>query len=129
MKIYSCYVIASHDFKRTYAGVTTELDRRLRQHDGILRGGAKATRGFGVCQLLFVVNGFGANKRDAMRMEWRLKEHPTWKAPNSHVGVYSHIQTRQALLQKAMDWASQNIDYELTVVYGLPSRALSCVHM
>ncbi len=29
---------------RTYVGITTDLDRRLEQHNGQRRGGAKATR-------------------------------------------------------------------------------------
>lgn len=32
---------------RSYVGTTTDLERRLRQHDGLLAGGARATRGKG----------------------------------------------------------------------------------
>jgi putative endonuclease len=31
---------------RTYTGVTNDLDRRLEQHNGLLPGGAKATRAY-----------------------------------------------------------------------------------
>ena len=75
----------------------TELDRRCKNDSWIWCMLA------GVCQLLFVVNGFGENKRDALQMDWRLKEHPTWKAPNPFFGAKRPIQTRQALLQKAVD--------------------------
>ncbi len=38
------YVLIAADGRRTYVGVTTELDRRLAQHNGERPGGAKATR-------------------------------------------------------------------------------------
>lgn len=38
------YVLLSADERRTYVGITSELSRRLDQHNGMLPGGAKATR-------------------------------------------------------------------------------------
>ena len=38
------YVLVSVGDKRTYVGVTTDLQRRLRQHNGELTGGARSTR-------------------------------------------------------------------------------------
>ena len=37
------YVILSSN-QRTYVGITTDVDRRLRQHNGELPGGARSTR-------------------------------------------------------------------------------------
>jgi putative endonuclease len=39
------YLLLSNDGKRTYVGVTTDLERRLEQHNGNRPGGAKTTRG------------------------------------------------------------------------------------
>ena len=39
------YVLVSRA-GRTYVGVTTDVERRLRQHNGVLSGGARSTRGF-----------------------------------------------------------------------------------
>jgi structure-specific endonuclease subunit SLX1 len=38
------YVLVSTTIRRTYVGVSTDVDRRARQHNGELRGGARATR-------------------------------------------------------------------------------------
>jgi len=38
------YCLLSADKKSTYVGITTNLARRLRAHNGWIRGGAKSTR-------------------------------------------------------------------------------------
>jgi len=38
-----CYIIRIADKNRTYVGYTIEPKRRIQQHNGILKGGAKAT--------------------------------------------------------------------------------------
>jgi predicted GIY-YIG superfamily endonuclease len=38
------YVLVSTTARRTYVGVTTDVARRARQHNGELRGGARTTR-------------------------------------------------------------------------------------
>ena len=44
MATWFAYVLVSTKIRRTYVGVTTDVDRRARQHNGELRGGARATR-------------------------------------------------------------------------------------
>ncbi|GIL87829.1 hypothetical protein Vretifemale_15879 [Volvox reticuliferus] len=41
---YYNYILVSESTQRTYNGITTDLDRRLQQHQGLLPGGAKSTR-------------------------------------------------------------------------------------
>jgi predicted GIY-YIG superfamily endonuclease len=58
---------------RTYVGATVDPDRRLQQHNGILKGGAIATSRvpggwYRVCYL----KGF-ESKREALRFEWWWK--------------------------------------------------------
>jgi len=57
--------------RKTYVGVTNNLKRRLRQHNGDIRGGARATRGPGQWRVLFVLSGF-PTRRAALQFEWRL---------------------------------------------------------
>ncbi len=41
---WTVYVLWSASRGRTYVGITTDVERRLRQHNGDLVGGARATR-------------------------------------------------------------------------------------
>lgn len=63
---------------RTYVGYTVDPERRLRQHNGELRGGARRTRagGHGTWELLFVVSVEDASlfgQHVALSLEWHLK--------------------------------------------------------
>ena len=58
---------------RTYVGATVDVDRRLKQHNGALSGGARATATvpggwYRVCH----IRGF-ESKREALRFEWWWK--------------------------------------------------------
>jgi putative endonuclease len=58
--IFLLYVLESKDGKRTYVGVTKNLRHRLRQHNGVISGGAKATRGRN-WRVALIVKGFISN--------------------------------------------------------------------
>lgn len=66
-----CYMLASLDGKKTYVGATVNPDRRLRQHNGEICGGARATKGR-AWRRVFLIGGF-AEEREALRFEWRWK--------------------------------------------------------
>jgi structure-specific endonuclease subunit SLX1 len=70
-KPWFCYMLASVDGKKTYVGATVDPDRRLRQHNGELAGGAYATKGR-AWKRRFLVGGF-VDERAALRFEWRWK--------------------------------------------------------
>ncbi len=74
-KKYYVYIIHS-DFERTYCGVTNDLIRRLKQHNGIIQGGAKATRGRS-WEYFFIIEGF-QDKIEALQFEWKM-HHPDGK--------------------------------------------------
>lgn len=58
-----------------YCGVTTNLQKRIQQHN--LGKGAKYTKTFGPVYLVIAKSGF--NKRDAYRMECYIKQLPKVK--------------------------------------------------
>ncbi len=70
-KQWFCYMLQSTDGKRTYVGATIDPNRRLRQHNGEISGGARATKGRAWARR-FLVSGF-ADERAALRFEWRWK--------------------------------------------------------
>lgn len=70
---WQCYLLETvTGSPKTYVGITPDLDRRLRQHNGELAGGAAATHGRAwrrVCH----VTGFPDHKA-ALQFEWRWKQ-------------------------------------------------------
>ncbi len=71
-KPWSCYCLVSQSGS-TYIGSTVDVDRRLRQHNGELSGGAFATkRGSGWQRACHIV-GF-PDEKAALQFEWRWKQ-------------------------------------------------------
>lgn len=55
-----------------YTGISTDPERRLRQHQGELRGGAKALRGKGPLTLVWQYQA--PNRSQASSLEYQLKQ-------------------------------------------------------
>ena len=72
--MWKCYLLATNDggSQKTYVGVTPDLDRRLRQHNGLLSGGAKATHGR-QWERIGHVAGF-PDHTAVLQFEWRWKQ-------------------------------------------------------
>jgi predicted GIY-YIG superfamily endonuclease len=70
--MWSVYLLESLDGRRTYVGMTNNLDRRLRQHNHELVGGAVATAGRDWRRLVSI-QGF-PDQRAALQFEWRWKQ-------------------------------------------------------
>lgn len=58
---------------RTYAGVTNDWPHRFRQHNGEIKGGARATMTGKPWKLAALAYGFKGDKSMAMRYEWFTK--------------------------------------------------------
>ena len=68
-----CYCLIS-DSGKTYIGATVDLDHRLRQHNGEIKGGARATSMEpGTWRRVCHVSGFPDN-HSALQFEWRWKQ-------------------------------------------------------
>ena len=67
--MYVCYIIFNN--KCSYVGITNNIKRRLRQHNGEIKGGAKYTSIYNkesLWQYGCYVDGF-KSKQDALRFE------------------------------------------------------------
>lgn len=69
---WQVYVLASATLAATYVGVTVDLERRLRQHNGELPGGARATRRGRPWRTARVFGPF-ADRAEAQRVEHAVK--------------------------------------------------------
>ncbi|KAG7370063.1 GIY-YIG catalytic domain containing protein [Nitzschia inconspicua] len=83
-KYFHCYLLKSEDPKhphKTYVGFTTNPHRRLRQHNGIVKGGAWRTkRGGRPWTFVAIVEGFPSNVV-ALKFEW------AWQHCNKSLAV------------------------------------------
>ena len=66
------YVVVCFD-NSFYCGITTNIERRLKQHNGELTGGAKYTRSYRPWKPVLCVNGF-FTKNQALSFEYRVKK-------------------------------------------------------
>jgi structure-specific endonuclease subunit SLX1 len=69
-----CYLLESLDGKRTYVGSTNNLSRRIRQHNGLIKGGAKYTTAYKSVgwKIICFVKGF-QTKSKCLSFEWHWK--------------------------------------------------------
>jgi predicted GIY-YIG superfamily endonuclease len=108
--MWHCYCLVNTDpgRQRTYVGATTDPARRLRQHNGELVGGARATQGKAWRRCL-LVGGFGG-EREALRFEWWWKR-LSRGAPGSPLEARLH-----ALSGLMADWSQQGYTSELVLL-------------
>ncbi|WVZ54470.1 hypothetical protein U9M48_005257 [Paspalum notatum var. saurae] len=94
------YLIASSRIPRTYVGVTTDFPRRLRQHNGELKGGAKASSAGRPWNLACLVEGF-ANRSEACEFEskWKNISRKMTRKRTEH-SMNSVLQHREAALSR-----------------------------
>ena len=71
---FHVYWIRASCGNRHYIGATVSPQRRLRQHNGDLCGGAKRTRGRGPWTFVCIVSGF-RTWREALQFEWAFNNH------------------------------------------------------
>lgn len=75
---WTVYLLLNTSNNKTYVGITNNIDKRIKQHNGILKGGAKFTRAFkgdGEWILLTSINNL--NKIRASKLEYQIKNSKT----------------------------------------------------
>jgi len=115
MEGYKCYIIYNDNY--SYVGITNNINRRIRQHNGIIKGGAKYTQLINSTiktnwNYACYVSGF-VSKQDALRFEWALKH----VKPKYKTGIINRIAKLIILLNKEK-WTSKSplsYNYKLTI--------------
>jgi predicted GIY-YIG superfamily endonuclease len=96
VKPWYCYILRNkqNEFRNlTYNGSTNDPNRRLRQHNGEISGGARFTSStHGGWEIYAIMTGF-VDHKNALSCEWRIK-HTNGKPgsrPANHRGVLGRI--------------------------------------
>jgi predicted GIY-YIG superfamily endonuclease len=110
---YVCYIIYKNNY--SYVGITNNINKRIRQHNNIIKGGAKYTtsKGSGWNYLCYI-KGF-KNKIDALMFEWSIKH----CAPKNKYGIINRIDKLYKTLNKSY-WTKKSpnsINYNLILVW------------
>tara|TARA_B100001540_G_C15803063_1_gene640778 strand:- start:1533 stop:1949 length:417 start_codon:yes stop_codon:yes gene_type:complete len=99
MSEWKFYIVANGNY--TYAGVSPDPVRRLRQHNGEIKGGAKYTTSKGNgWEHICLISGF-KDKIQAMQFEWAVKHVP----PRNSGGLRMRMNKVYAVLKKER-WTS-----------------------
>lgn len=130
--IWYCYIIRSINPlypNLTYNGSTNNLIRRIRQHNGLICGGAKATKNKGPWEYYAVFTGFQSHN-EALSCEWRIK-HPTNAKirPKKYCGIIGRILSFNIILSLD-NWTSKSTglingnDYILYLCYDVNNNII-----
>ena len=134
MSQFYCYFLgqtnAPNGQGQTYNGYTNNLSRRLRQHNGIIKGGAFATRGKGPWEFIAIFSSKEWTNIRAMQVEW-LCRYPTRKKPRPtiYAGAKGRIQSLIEICQRIEEPVSLYVIekyYEDAIALNLPSHITLC---
>ena len=96
-----CYIIENRGY--TYVGVSNNAAKRLRAHNGEIKGGAKYTTSKGSgWKHICIISGF-PTKIESMQFEWALKHVP----PRNAGGIVNRIKKLFILCNKEQ-WTSKS---------------------
>ncbi len=82
-----------------YCGITTDLKRRLKQHNGVISGGAKYTRSRRPCH--FVYTKKATDRSVASKLEYKFKKLSRKKKED--LVTENQSQTQEVLQQLLLD--------------------------
>ena len=95
--MFLVYILQSGN--RSYIGMTNDFLKRWKQHNGILKGGAKYTTNHSSSWTpICIIDGF-KDKKEAMQCEWKLKRKR---------GFSNRLKNLSYLLQYSKQWTSKS---------------------
>jgi putative endonuclease len=94
--MWNLYLIINGSY--TYVGITNDLKKRIRQHNGEIKGGVKYTKDRGPYALIV----FGLTKSSAYSFEYKVK-HPLCKG-------YEKRHSRIIQIYEECDWGGTRLN-------------------
>lgn len=94
--MYLVYILKSGN--HSYIGMTNDFFKRWKQHNKIIKGGAKYTSKYHNWSPICIIDGF-KNKSEAMQCEWKLKRVK---------GYYNRIRNLSNILQNNKTWTKNS---------------------
>lgn len=118
LKPYFVYILISTTKNRTYVGCTCDINRRLRQHNGEIKGGAKYTRYGRPWKMICYVKGF-PDKKTAYQFEWRMHHPPACVKAKRGYGKKGRVKCMEEILslEKFTSKAIPTSQLDLEVVW------------
>jgi putative endonuclease len=122
--MYVVYLLKCENY--SYVGMTNDIFKRLRQHNGEIKGGARYTSKRKGWYPVLIIDGF-TDMKSAMQCEWRLKR--------GKKGVSGRIKYLNDFLTNNERWTSksdiikeQNLTYYLDTnyidIFSYPTKEL-----
>lgn len=96
MSDYLCYILKCDNY--TYNGCTNNFKRRIRQHNGEIKGGAKCTSRRGPWIPYCIITGF-EDKIEALQTEWRIKRVEGRRRARKYCGPEGRIKGLNKILK------------------------------
>ena len=97
--MYLVYLLKCENY--SYVGMTNDIFKRLRQHNGEISGGARYTSRRKGWYPVLIIDGF-SDMRSAMQCEWRLKR--------GKKGVLGRIKYLNDFLTNNECWTSKSVN-------------------
>ena len=102
--MYLVYILKSDNL--SYVGMTNDFLHRWKQHNGLLKGGAKYTSRKQNWSPVCIIDGF-SNKQEAMQCEWKIKNRRC-RISRKLKGAEGRIRYLDYLLNNTIKWTSRS---------------------
>ena len=114
MTKYFVYLLKSKVSNRFYVGYTVNIQKRIRQHNGEISGGARKTIRNRPWEVVMYISGF-QYERTAMQYEYMI-QHPPKRLRKKGGGIVKYMTIMKRLLQqeKICSTAPLNSELKLT---------------
>ena len=117
MTKYFVYLLKSKVSNRFYVGYTVNIQKRIRQHNGEISGGARKTIRNRPWEVVMYISGF-QYERTAMQYEYMI-QHPPKRLRKKGGGIVKYMTIMKRLLQqeKICSTAPLNSELKLTTLF------------